>query len=357
MHVEFLILGQGLCGTWLSYCLQKEKKSFFVIDNNKPETASRVAAGIINPVTGRRIVKTWMIDELIPFLQVVYSELGNELGIKAISETKIIDFFPTPQMRIAFLERRNEDQSYLNEAKENDDLNKFFNHDFGYGIISPAFITHIETILPQWRKRLLQNNNLLEEEFDFPELKIEKSIIVYKGITADKIIFCDGVSSFNYQFFQTLPFALNKGEILIIESKELPATNIFKKGILLCPFQEKDLFWVGTNYLWEYKDDLPSKEFRKQTESQLKSWLKVAFKIIDHKAAIRPATIERRPFVGMHPVYRNVGILNGMGTKGCSLAPFFAKQLVEHLLYKKDIQPEAAIKRFSKILSAAKTGD
>jgi glycine/D-amino acid oxidase-like deaminating enzyme len=108
MHAEFLIIGQGISGSFLSYYLQKEKRSFLIIDNNKPDTASRVAAGIINPVTGRRIVKTWMIDELIPFIQNAYSNIGNELGIKTISDTSIIDFFPTPQMRNDFLERKSE---------------------------------------------------------------------------------------------------------------------------------------------------------------------------------------------------------------------------------------------------------
>ena len=113
---------------------------------------------------------------------------------------------------------------------------------------------------------------------------------------------------------------------------------------------ENDLYWIGSNYLWEFADDKPSQQFRKQTELLLKNWLKVPFKIVDHKASIRPANIERRPFVGMHPVYKNSGILNGMGAKGCSLAPFFANQLTEHLGAGKEISPEANIKRFSKIL-------
>ena len=131
MFAEFLIIGQGLSGTWLSYYLQKEKRSFLVIDNNKSVTASRVAAGIINPVTGRRIVKTWMIDELIPFVRNAYSELGKDLGISAITEKKIIDFFPTPQMRLAFMERINADKTYLQEEEGNDSLRNYFNYEFG----------------------------------------------------------------------------------------------------------------------------------------------------------------------------------------------------------------------------------
>ena len=77
----------------------------------------------------------------------------------------------------------------------------------------------------------------------------------------------------------------------MIEVKDLPATHIYKKGLILSPLPHDNLFWVGTNYLWEYKDEFPTKEFREQTGHLLKNWLKIPFKIIDHKAAIRPANI------------------------------------------------------------------
>src|SRR5688500_17540147 len=109
MHIDHLIIGQGICGTFLSWYLQKANRSFIIIDDARPNTASRVAAGIINPVTGRRIVKTWMIDELMPFAQNAYEDLGAALNIEAIRQKNIIDFFPTPQMRLAFYQRFSED--------------------------------------------------------------------------------------------------------------------------------------------------------------------------------------------------------------------------------------------------------
>jgi hypothetical protein len=48
-----------------------------------------------------------------------------------------------------------------------------------------------------------------------------------------------------------------------------------------------------------------------------------------------------------------MGIFNGMGTKGCSLAPFFASQLTEHLCQQKALDPEVDIRRFTKILSSS----
>ncbi|HEY8971175.1 MAG TPA: FAD-dependent oxidoreductase, partial [Puia sp.] len=87
------------------------------------------------------------------------------------------------------------------------------------------------------------------------------------------------------------------------------------------------------------------------TEALLRDWLKPSFRILDHIASVRPATLERRPFVGFHPLHPPVGILNGMGTKGCSLAPYFAHQLVQHMTHGKPIRPDADVRRFTKILS------
>ena len=349
MQIEFLIIGQGLSGTWLSYYFQKENKSFLVIDHNQPNSASRVAAGIVNPVTGRRIVITWMIDELLHHLRTAYHELGEELGIKAISQKNIIDFHPTPQMKIAFDDRLNENDSHLSKPADQNKFNQFFNYEFGYGEVDPCFLVNLQEILPAWRKKLLSTHQLLNEVFEAKELKITNEAIYYKNIVAQKIIFCDGALSAINPLFKNLPFSLNKGEALIIESGFLPVTNIFKKGMMLTPL-DNNLFWIGSNYIWDFSDVNPTAQFKEQTELLLKNWLKVPFKIIDHIAAIRPANIERRPFVGLHPIYKNIGILNGMGTKGCSLAPFFANQLTDHLIYKKEILPEADIKRFSKIL-------
>ena len=350
MNVEFLIIGQGICGTWLSHYLQKEKRSFLLIDNKEPNSASRVAAGIINPVTGRRIVKTWMIDELLSFLAPAYKELGDQLGITAIEPKNLIDFHPTPQMKLAFDDRVKENAEFLFHPKDQNKYIDVFNYDFGFGEVNPCYTVNLKEIIPAWRKHLLSHHQLIEENFDISELIPAETGITYKNINASKIIFCDGMNSAQNPFFKNLPFALNKGEAMIFEAKGIPTDHLFKKGMMLTSIG-KDLYWVGSNYLWEFEDDKPTEQFRKQTEALLNNWLKVPFRIIDHKASVRPANIERRPFVGMHPTQKNIGILNGMGTKGCSLAPYFAKQLVDHLLYNKEILPEVDIKRFSRILS------
>ncbi|HNF30598.1 MAG TPA: FAD-dependent oxidoreductase, partial [Chitinophagaceae bacterium] len=114
---------------------------------------------------------------------------------------------------------------------------------------------------------------------------------------------------------------------------------------------KKDLWWIGSNYEWNFENDLPSNHFREDMEARLKSFLKIPYKIVEHIAAIRPANIERRPFIGFHPIHQNIGILNGMGTKGCSLAPYFAHQFSNYIVQGTAIHSMADIKRFSGILS------
>lgn len=351
MKTGTLVIGQGISGTFLSWFLHKADEDFLVIDDTKQNASSRVAAGLINPVTGRRVVKVWMDDVILPFAEKAYSEIGEFLGVDSFDKKKIIDFFPNPFMKESFLKKLNQKEDYIDLIGDENFMKEYFNYEFGSGTIFPGYVIHLSNILPAWKNFLQSQNQFIEETFDFNELKVEANTIVYKNIGADRIIFCDGADGINNKYFSLLPFALNKGEAIIIEAPDLPHEHIYKKSMILAPAAEKGFFWAGTNYIWDFENDNPTEEFRKSTEQNLKNWLKVTFKIVEHKASVRPATVERRPFAGFHPVYKNVGILNGMGTKGCSLAPYFAHQFCENIFQNKPLEKEVDIARFARILS------
>lgn len=293
-----------------------------------------------------------MIDDLMPFAWKTYTELSTALGINCIAETSVTDFFPTPQMRVAYLNRYEEDQQYLSLPNDDKVWNNFFNYDFGYGIIQPCYLVNMHDLLQAFRLRLIEHNQLMQEYFQKDEVVLQENGVVYKTIAAGKIIFCDGISAINSTYFKNLPFAANKGEALIAEINDLPRKNIFKKGLSIVPWQD-GLFWIGSSYEWQFTDDRPTALFRERTTAQLKSFCKLPFTIVDHRASLRPATLERRPFVGIHPIYPQIAILNGMGTKGCSLAPYFANQLALYLTQQVPVLPEADIQRFKKVLQRA----
>jgi glycine/D-amino acid oxidase-like deaminating enzyme len=277
--------------------------------------------------------------------------LGDYLQTKLIHKKDIIDFFPSAQMRDAFVNRITEDDTFLHPYPDQNHFNQFFHYDFGCGAIKPVLLVSTSLLLASWHYKLAELHALVTEQFDNTELEVETESVRYKNITAQKVIFCDGVNSLENPWFGLLPFSAVKGEALIIESTELTNEHIFKKGLLLAPMPVQHHYWVGSNYTWEFENDQPTDAFYQQTVAHLKHWLKVPFEVLFHKAAVRPATLERRPFVGFHPHQPSVGILNGMGTKGTSLAPFFAYHLTQHLVHGFPLMPEVAVERFAKILA------
>jgi glycine/D-amino acid oxidase-like deaminating enzyme len=193
---------------------------------------------------------------------------------------------------------------------------------------------------------LKENNALLEEKFSFSDLAEESDSITYKDIKARKIIFCEGANAIQNPYFKFFPFQLAKGECLILRIEDFYSDRIINSEVLIMPLPEKNLYYVGATHEWYFDDDQPSEKGKNELLGNLSAVLKLPFEIVEHKAAIRPTVKDRRPFIGFHPEFPDIGIFNGMGTKGISLAPYFAKHFTKHLLYQKPLQPEVDIKRF-----------
>ncbi|MBK7099885.1 MAG: FAD-binding oxidoreductase [Sphingobacteriales bacterium] len=355
-QVDYLILGQGISGTFLSFFLFQEGQTFHVIDEYRPNTASRVSSGVINPVTGRRVVKTWMADDIIPFAKKAYNKIGYFLRLENLAqEISIIDFVPTPQMLEAFHKRITDEKEESMTFHQNKELLRTrFNFPFEVVEIKSSLNINIWELLTAWRDYLKKFDLISEKKFDWNDCLVATNHVEYNGISAKKILCCEGVEGMNNPYFKSLPFAFNKGEALIVSIPGLSKEHIYKMSYTIVPLAEKDLFWVGSDYERNYIDEKPSAMFRAMVENYLQHWLKLPFTVVEHIASIRPANLERRPFVGLHPVFPSVGILNGLGTKGASLGPFFAYQLAHHLVYNREIELLADVKRFEKTLTIRK---
>ena len=351
MQADYLIVGQGICGTLLSWMLHREGKSVIVVDDEHGHSSSKLAAGIINPVTGRPYAHSWMIDELLPFALTTYRELEAQLHTQLIFTRSVIDFFPTVQARQTFIKRMEERDTYLHAYPDQNHFNQDFNYELGCGEIRPAYTVNLALLIADWRKQLIDAGALVNEAFRVEELELIEEGVRYGSITAGKIIFCEGATGAKNPCFELLPFSPNKGEALVIECRDLRNDHIFKHGLLLAPLPVQDTFWVGANYTREFADLEPTPAFYEQTTSILNRWLKRPYRVLIHKAAVRPATVERRPFVGLHPTHPQIGILNGMGSKGTSLAPYFAHQLTRHLVHDGAITPQADVRRFTRMLT------
>jgi glycine/D-amino acid oxidase-like deaminating enzyme len=86
MDVDYLVIGQGISGSLLSRNLLMAGKSVMVIDEANAASASRVAGGIVNPVTGKRLVRSWMIEKLLPFALDTYRAIEKELNVTIVKQ-------------------------------------------------------------------------------------------------------------------------------------------------------------------------------------------------------------------------------------------------------------------------------
>ena len=87
--VDYLIVGQGIAGSLLAYELEQAGRRVLVLNEEKENTSSNKAAGIYNPITGRKLVKTWLADELFPGLEGYYLGLEQTLGAHSVSYTHL----------------------------------------------------------------------------------------------------------------------------------------------------------------------------------------------------------------------------------------------------------------------------
>jgi glycine/D-amino acid oxidase-like deaminating enzyme len=352
MTVDYIIAGQGICGTWLSYYLLKQGKTVIVIDDFNYPGASNAASGLINPVTGRRVVTTWMAEELLPFIWKEYSALSETFNTKIITQKNILVFPSAPDLHEAFSKRIKEENSYIQDAPLNlEELHKRFNFPFGVMQISPCYLVNTREIIRKWRNYLIGQKALLEETYKEDKLITGDECVYYKTICAKKIIYCNGIQTVYSKYWKNLPFVHNKGQALIANIPGLSKDYMYKFGHLTLIPWEKNQWWTGSSNELEFATSEPTEDFMQRTVTSLKAILKTGFEIKDQIAALRPATVERRPFVGVHPEYSHIAILNGMGSKGCSLAPWFAKEITAHLTQNISINSMADVQRYSKVLA------
>lgn len=347
MKYDYIIVGQGIAGTLLAHFLLKHEQRILVIDNGYLTSSSKVAAGIVNPITGRRYVKSWMFDTLLDFAQETYQSLDESLKIKSFEQRNIVRVLFNNKEANDYYARSGEVgySEYMLENAEMTEYEAILNPVFSIGEVTHSGKVNLGTIMSAFRQKLETSHQILTEQFDYEQLRLKSDSVQYKNIEAKRIIFCEGIKGTENPFFNYLPFNGAKGQVLIVRIPNFKPQKIFKHRLFIVPLED-DLFWIGATNENQYSDNLPTERGRLNLEKKLQKIIKVPYEIIEHQAAIRPNVKDRRPFIGQHPKFNNMFIFNGLGTKGSSLAPYFAHHFVEYLLDKKALMKEVNIQRY-----------
>jgi len=344
MTYDFIIIGQGIAGTTLAINLLKENKKILIIDKETNDNASRVAAGLINPITGKKVVKTWLANETFAELHQFYPYAEQLLGSSFFHPQVIYKpYLSTQELNHVFSRSTPGDLGDFVSLESNNQVYKpFIKNNLGGFTITSGGHLDTNTYLNAAEQYFKEKNILVNKAIDYKEITIKPNQVKIGSYTADKIIFCEGLGALNNPFFNYLPFRPNKGEVLTIKSEALDLKDIISKNGWLLPLGNH-VFKIGATYENEFETTLPTEANKQILEEKLQEIIKVPYEIIHHQAGVRPANLNRRPFIGQHPTEDKLYIFNGLGSKGVSLAPYFAKQFVQHLLHNTALHPEADI--------------
>lgn len=345
-QVDFIIAGQGLAGTLLAHFLEQEGCQTVIIDNGHRTCASKVAAGLINPVTGRRLVKSWMIDELLPFARQTYREIEQQLGIICYHERPILRALFNHREENDWLARTADPSygAYLGEPQNMEKILRDTEPAFAYGELKQTGQVDLSLLLDSYAAHWQAKGKYLHQEVIYSELIITPEDVTYAGFTAPQLVFCEGAGALQNPFFRNLPFSGAKGEVLIVHIPKIDWQQILKHRVFIAPLGD-DLYWVGATYNWKYANDQPTAEGATYLQERLADILRVPYTVVDRRAGIRPTVKDRRPLIGIHPEIPALAIFNGLGTKGASLGPFWAYHFGQVLLKKGNLDPAVSIAR------------
>lgn len=351
MTADFLIVGQGVAGSVLAWILDQRGCSVLLADDPTLPSASAVAAGIVNPLTGRKLVRTWKADELFPFLHQFYTDVEQKLGVHFFYPKNIYRPFRSEAEKSTYLSIANalEIQPYVNYSVDNQMYSDYINNPFGGLEVTQAGWLDLNEFVRIIKGYFIRKSQYYEGSVSDTDLIVSSNSVLWKDITINKVIFCDGVQGRENSLFGWLPYNPVKGQVLTAVVDNYPIKAIVNQGVFILPIRE-GLLRIGATYTWHDLDWQTTDDGRSFLESKVQALLKIPYQIVGQHAGIRPSTKDRRPFVGIHPKHGSIGIFGGLGTKGVSLAPYLAEQFARYLLDGEEIEPEANISRYVSLL-------
>ncbi len=342
---DYIVVGLGIAGWSFIQQLDENRQNYIVFDN-RSQQSTRIAGGMFNPVILKRFTPAWKAHEMLQYALLQFQKAELQYGKKYIH---YIDIY----RKLTGVEEQNNwmaasDKPVLSVYMKDIVYESIdgIEAPYGFGVLQGTGIVNVSQLLDDTVERLKKYQKLIETVFDYNRLEIYDHYVAYQGIKARKIVFAEGYGLKQNPFFNNLPLTGTKGEMLMIET-EADIPYVIKSNVFIAPnVAKKGQYYVGATYNWNDKTNIPTPAAREHLENKLKKLLNYPYQVISQKAGIRPTVIDRRPLAGKHQVYKNLGVLNGMGTRGVILAPTMSRQLFNYLEFDMPLMREIDIRRF-----------
>ncbi|MFT5512712.1 MAG: glycine oxidase [Bacteroidia bacterium] len=341
---DYLIVGQGIAGSVMAMTLLQHGKSVYIMDSPKQNTSSRIAAGIMNPVTGKRMTLTWEAANFFPKAMSFYTEMETMSNATFLHKHPIFRIFSSVGEQNDWSAKQSNPKYHgFIESDALDNVSfQGIKAPFGSMKVSGGGRLDTNSFLDFVRNHFIKMEQFAEIEIKENEMHATDQYTLVLGIKAKKVIFCTGANPMSWK---DLPFTLMKGEVLEVSSNELEKDNIFVGGCFLCPTKESQ-FYAGATYDWRNINLIKTKEAKTDILNRLSNFTTNAVTVEDHRVGIRPAVKDRRPLLGVHSTKPNTFLFSGLGSKGVSMAPGLANMLYNYIENGEALDASVDLKRF-----------
>jgi glycine oxidase len=332
-----LICGQGLAGTLLAWALVRRGQRVLVIDPGEAVTSSRVAAGIVTPITGQRVTLSHEAGMFLAEARTVYAGVAAELGVAHFHARTQVRLWRNEAEAQRFAARRGQPAFDLHVTPERPgplvDLTRFHGTGSGFEMATSGWLdtrgwleasaAWLESRGMLWRGRL--EAAALQPDPD--------GVTLPDGGRFAAVVFCEGAEARANPWFPWVAWKCAKGEILSLSIPDLAGEQrIINQGSWLLPLDGAGTFRTGSTYTWDNLDRIPTSEARAELEGRLHHLLRVPWTVTGQEAAVRPIIHQSLARLGRHPVHPALVFFNGLGSKGVLHGPHYARLLAEHLV-------------------------
>jgi glycine/D-amino acid oxidase-like deaminating enzyme len=344
---DYIIVGQGLAGSIIACLLEMQEKNVVVVDDTHRTSASLAAAGIMNPITGKRLNRPYLVDRLLEIAFDTYPRIERFLGAPIFQRRKVLRLLKSEdesrwwQRRLA----SGEYAKYLASTRVCDA--GLIENKYGAFEIAQAGLLDVPGLVGKTRDLLLSRMRLIESTFDYADLRFEGDGIRWASHRAKAIIFCEGYQLSRNPFFNSIALNPAKGAVLTLKASDFVDERIVQHEKWLLRTVAGEIK-TGTTYTWSELNENPSVAARAEIERSLRSFVRFNFEVSHQIAGVRPVVkVDNRPIVGVHPLHSRVAVFNGLGSKGVLQAPFAALQLIAYLEEGEPIHPDFDVCRKS----------
>lgn len=353
---DYLILGYGIAGATLAWELRRRGRTVLVLDANQPNSASKVAAGLMNPVAGKRFALAWRADELLTAANTFYRELEQHFDQQFFYELPVWKLFSSVAEQNTMMGRSADQpwQDFVEAAGTALPPTAGVRDEFGGLRIRRGGYVQLSNLLAALTCEQLATGGLQYETFSWEQLVTGPSGITYAGrVRARQFVCCEGAAAIENPYFQWLPLTPNQGEVLDVECLGLSQEQVLNKGAYVVPLGN-GRFRVGATYRWPPFAEGTTPEALAELSGRLAATTNLPFVVQVQRAGVRPAVRDRKPLLGRHPEVPELSIFNGFGSKGVMLAPRLAALLADHLENPDaELWPEVNIKRYQTLYQSA----